>query len=56
MFSFYRRMASMVDILKSKFNWNQSDEWKVGYPRLEDNSNDESCYSFSFYLFGKKIH
>lgn len=48
-------MASMVDILKDKFSWNKFDEWRIGYPRLEDDENDNSCYSFSFYLFGKKF-
>ena len=43
----------MVDILKNKFSWDKFDEWRVGYPRLEDDDNNDQCYSFSFYLFGK---
>ena len=45
----------MVDILKNKFSWDKFEEWRVGYPRLDDDDNVDQCYSFSFYLFGKRI-
>eukprot|EP00111_Clytia_hemisphaerica_P000985 TCONS_00002850-protein len=49
------RGASMVDILLEKFGLPQSEDWRFGYPRLEDGSNNKECYSFSFYMLDSKF-
>ena len=54
-FSSFYRAATMVNILLEKFGLSQRQDWRFGYPRLEESSNNKDCYSFSFFMLDSKL-